>query len=82
MPRETIGATWSKVHSILIRSSGTGLIIGTGAALAKSGPGSIFISYSITGFVVYMVMCALGEMAAWLPLESGFTGVGNSLKRR
>ena len=22
-----------------------------------------------------MVMCALGEMAAWLPLESGFTGV-------
>lgn len=53
---------------------GTGLIIGTGAALAKAGPLSILISYSIVGFVVYMVMCALGEMATWLPLESGFTG--------
>ena len=53
---------------------GTGLIIGTGAALAKAGPASILISYSIVGFIVYMVMCALGEMAAWLPLESGFTG--------
>ena len=53
---------------------GTGLIIGTGSALAKAGPGSILISYSIVGFIVYLVMCALGEMAAWLPLESGFTG--------
>lgn len=53
---------------------GTGLIIGTGASLAKAGPLSILISYSIVGFVVYMVMCALGEMATWLPLESGFTG--------
>lgn len=53
---------------------GTGLIIGTGAALAKAGPASILISYSIVGFIVYMVMCALGEMATWLPLESGFTG--------
>jgi yeast amino acid transporter len=26
------------------------------------------------GFIVYLVMCALGEMAAWLPLSSGFTG--------
>ncbi|KAL9100081.1 MAG: hypothetical protein Q9163_004505 [Psora crenata] len=54
---------------------GTGLIIGTGSALAKAGPASLLISYTIVGFVVYMVMCALGEMAAWLPLESGFTGV-------
>lgn len=53
---------------------GTGLIIGTGASLAKAGPLSILISYSIVGFVVYIVMCALGEMATWLPLESGFTG--------
>ena len=53
---------------------GTGLIIGTGAALARAGPGSILISYTIVGFIVYLVMCALGEMAAWLPLESGFTG--------
>lgn len=39
---------------------GTGLIIGTGASLAKAGPLSILISYSIVGFIVYMVMCAFG----------------------
>ena len=53
---------------------GTGLIIGTGSALAKAGPASILISYSIVGFIVYMVMCALGEMATYLPIQSGFTG--------
>lgn len=53
---------------------GTGLVIGTGSALAKTGPASIFIAYSIVGFIVYIVMCALGEMAAWLPIQSGFTG--------
>ncbi|OAX83777.1 hypothetical protein ACJ72_01861 [Emergomyces africanus] len=53
---------------------GTGLIIGTGSALAKAGPASVLLSYMIVGFVVYIVMCALGEMAAWLPIPSGFTG--------
>ncbi|EJD02855.1 dicarboxylic amino acid permease [Fomitiporia mediterranea MF3/22] len=53
---------------------GTGLIIGTGAALAKAGPAPVLISYAFIGLLVYIVMCALGEMAAWLPLPSGFTG--------
>lgn len=53
---------------------GTGLIIGTGAALARAGPGSVFIAYTIIGYVVFLVMSALGEMAAWLPMSSGFTG--------
>jgi amino acid transporter len=53
---------------------GTGLVIGTGKALAQAGPGSVFISYTILGVVVYMVMCGLGEMAAWLPMSAGFTG--------
>jgi len=62
---------------------GTGLVIGTGSALANAGPGSIFISYSVVGFIVWIVMCCLGEMAAWLPLESGFTGsVFPSLQHR
>lgn len=52
---------------------GTGLIIGTGSALAKAGPASVFLSYSIVGCIVYLVMVALGEMAAWLPIELGFT---------
>ncbi|KAG8675804.1 hypothetical protein FPOAC1_001798 [Fusarium poae] len=53
---------------------GTGLIIGTGKALAQAGPGSVFICYTLVGFVVFLVMAALGEMAAWLPMSAGFTG--------
>jgi amino acid transporter len=53
---------------------GTGLIIGTGKALAQAGPGSIFMSYTIVGFLVFIVMAGLGEMAAWLPMSAGFTG--------
>lgn len=53
---------------------GTGLIIGTGQGLATAGPASITLSYAIVGFVVYLVMGALGEMATWIPMASGFTG--------
>jgi amino acid transporter len=53
---------------------GTGLIIGTGKALAQSGPGSILISYTFVGMIVFLVMAALGEMAAWIPLGEGFSG--------
>ncbi|CAH0046502.1 unnamed protein product [Clonostachys solani] len=53
---------------------GTGLIIGTGKALAQAGPGSVFVSYTIVGFIVYLLMSAVGEMAAWLPMSSSFSG--------
>lgn len=53
---------------------GTGLIIGTGKALAQAGPASILISYSFVGLIVFAVMGALGEMAAWIPLGEGFSG--------
>jgi amino acid transporter len=53
---------------------GTGLIIGTGKALYQSGPGSILISYTLVGLLVYVVMCALGEMCAWIPAGHGFAG--------
>ncbi|KAK6343563.1 hypothetical protein TWF730_011153 [Orbilia blumenaviensis] len=52
---------------------GTGLIIGTGSALAKAGPGSLLIAYTFVGFIVFLVMAALGEMAAWLPAAGGFS---------
>jgi amino acid transporter len=55
-------------------SIGTGLVIGTGSSLANYGPLPMLLAYSIVGFVVYLVLCALGEMAAWLPLAAGFVG--------
>ena len=52
---------------------GTGLIIGTGTALKRAGPGSILIAYTAIGLLVFAVMAALGEMAAWLPSAGGFS---------
>lgn len=56
---------------------GTGLLIGTGSSLKNAGPGSTLVAYSAIGFVVYMVMCALGEVATFIPLADGFTGYCN-----
>lgn len=56
---------------------GTGLLIGTGSALKTTGPAGVFISYSVLGFVVYMVLSALGEVATFIPLADGFAGYMN-----
>lgn len=56
---------------------GTGLLIGTGSALRTAGPGAIFITYSLIGFVVYMVLSGLGEVATFIPLADGFAGYCN-----
>ncbi|KAI9458500.1 dicarbixylic amino acid permease [Russula earlei] len=53
---------------------GTGLIIGSGTALARGGPLGILLGYSFVGMVCYLVMVALGEMAAYLPHKKGFSG--------
>ncbi|KAF4552532.1 Amino acid permease-like protein 33 [Elsinoe fawcettii] len=53
---------------------GTGLIIGSGQGLARGGPGSLFIAYTVTGAITYFVMTALGEMATFLPMDQGFNG--------
>lgn len=34
----------------------------------------LFLGYSYVGFVCYLVMVALGEMAAFLPHKKGFAG--------
>jgi amino acid transporter len=41
---------------------GTGLFVGSGAALVRAGPGSIFLAYSIVGTVIYSLMLAIGEV--------------------
>jgi amino acid transporter len=49
----------------------------SGPTLARVGPGSMLFGYAIVGVLCYAVMTAMGEMAAWLPLPSGFTGFAN-----
>lgn len=55
-------------------SIGTGLIIGSGSALASGGPGSILIAYCIMGACVYTIMTAFAEMAIFAPMNKGFSG--------
>lgn len=55
-------------------SIGTGLIIGSGSALAAGGPGSLLIAYIIMGCCVYFVMTAFAEMAVFTPMQKGFGG--------
>lgn len=52
---------------------GTGLFIGTGSALAEAGPVSLLIAFVFVGSIVYSVMVALGEMAAYVPVAGAFT---------
>lgn len=45
----------------------------------RAGPAGILISYCLVGFIIYMVMTALGEMSSYLPLPEGFSGCKFSL---
>ncbi|MFF5715706.1 amino acid permease [Streptomyces buecherae] len=51
---------------------GAGLFVGSGAGIAKAGPG-ILISYAIAGLLVVLVMRMLGEMAAADPTSGSFS---------
>ncbi|GAO19156.1 hypothetical protein UVI_02061390 [Ustilaginoidea virens] len=52
---------------------GTGLFLGTGGALSNAGPASLLLGFVFMGLVVYTVMVALGEMAAYMPVAGAFT---------
>ncbi|KAG8899377.1 hypothetical protein FRB99_006759 [Tulasnella sp. 403] len=76
-PQETLhrGLKARQISMIALGGAvGTGLIIGSGTALRRGGPLGMLIGYSFVGFVCYLVMCSLGEMAAYLPHKKGFSG--------
>ncbi|KAI1981545.1 Basic amino-acid permease [Ophidiomyces ophidiicola] len=51
---------------------GTGLFLGSGKSLATGGPGSMLLSYSIVGAIVFVTMLSLGEMASFMPIAGSF----------
>ena len=46
--------------------------MGTSKALAQGGPGSILIAYSVVGFIVYVTLLLLGEMATQYPVAGTY----------
>ncbi|KAL1867198.1 lysine permease [Paecilomyces lecythidis] len=58
---------------------GTGLFIGSGSAIANSGPAGALIAYIFVGTIVYSVMTSLGEMATYIPIPGAFTSYATRL---
>jgi amino acid transporter len=51
---------------------GTGLFVGSGSALAKGGPASLLIAFTLIGGMLYSTVHALGEMAVLFPVAGSF----------
>jgi AAT family amino acid transporter len=56
-------------------SIGTGLLLGSAAALEVTGP-SVILSYLITAFIAYTVTMALGELSSTHPAAGSFAIYG------
>jgi L-asparagine transporter-like permease len=56
-------------------SIGTGLLLGSAAALEVAGPG-VILSYLIAAFIAYTVAMALGELASMHPAAGSFAVYG------
>ena len=53
-------------------SLGTGIFLTSGSAIYMAGPGGALLAYLIMGFMVYLLMNSLGEMAAYRPITGSF----------
>ena len=53
-------------------SIGTGLFVASGATIANAGPGGALLAYALIGFMVFLLMQSLGEMATYIPLAGSF----------
>ena len=63
------GLSARQVQMIAIGGTiGTGLFLGTGRSLAQGGPASMLICYSVVGFIVYVTLILLGEIATQYPI--------------
>ncbi|KAF5850381.1 hypothetical protein GGP41_002659 [Bipolaris sorokiniana] len=61
------------LHMIAIGGSiGAGFFVGSGGALSRGGPASLFIDFSIMGVMIFNVVYALGELAVMYPVSGGF----------
>jgi len=51
---------------------GTGLFLSSGYTVNQAGPGGAVLAYLIGGFIMYMVMLCLGELAVAMPVAGSF----------
>lgn len=53
-------------------SIGAGLLIASGTALQRGGPGSLVLAFATVGSMVWCAMLALGELSASFPVQGSF----------
>lgn len=51
---------------------GTGLFLSSGYTIGQAGPGGTLLAYMTGGFVMYLVMLCLGELAVAMPVAGSF----------
>ncbi|KKB73018.1 MULTISPECIES: amino acid permease [Bacillus] len=51
---------------------GTGLFLGSGFTISQAGPGGAILAYMLGGFLMYVVMLCLGELAVAQPVSGSF----------
>lgn len=51
---------------------GTGLFVASGNSINTAGPGGALVAYAAIGFMVFLLMQSLGEMATHLPVAGSF----------
>lgn len=51
---------------------GTGLFLASGSTISQAGPVGSIVAYMIGGFIMYMVMMCLGELAVQIPVAGAF----------
>ncbi|MFF0460911.1 amino acid permease [Streptomyces mexicanus] len=51
---------------------GTGLFLGAGKGISKAGP-SLILAYAVAGFVIFLIMRALGELLMYRPVSGSFS---------
>ncbi|WVQ66638.1 uncharacterized protein L199_004823 [Kwoniella botswanensis] len=56
---------------------GTGLFLGTGTTLAKSGPLSLFLGYVVYAGLFLVTYNAMGEMVCYMPIDGSFIRFAN-----
>ena len=56
---------------------GTGLFVGSGAALSSGGPASLIICYFIVGTMIFSTVQALGELVVAFPVAGGFLSLNS-----
>jgi amino acid transporter len=52
---------------------GAGLFVGSGSAFQTGGPASVLLGFMIVGFMIYLMMQALAELAVMYPINGAFT---------